>query len=178
MTNVSIKKILDARERTVILLLLSMILIFTVLDVYEDLVEGATLWHVIPEVLIILSTSLTATYLYYKIASIKRHRLEQIKVEVEIASLEQEELKQRIGNLKAGIVEAISGQLKEWKLSQAQQEIAFLLIKGFSSQEIADLRETSEQTIRQQASIIYKKSGLSGRAQLSAYFIEDLLSPQ
>jgi DNA-binding NarL/FixJ family response regulator len=50
-----------------------------------------------------------------------------------------------------------------------------LLLKGLSHKEIANLRSTSEATIRQQAASIYQKSSLSGRAALSAFFLEDLL---
>jgi hypothetical protein len=35
----------------------------------------------------------------------------------------------------------------------------------------------AERTIRAQAQSIYAKAGLSGRAALSAYFLEDLLAP-
>ena len=46
-----------------------------------------------------------------------------------------------------------------------------------SLKEIAAVRVTSERTIRTQARSIYAKAGLSGRAALSAYFLEDLLAP-
>jgi DNA-binding NarL/FixJ family response regulator len=42
--------------------------------------------------------------------------------------------------------------------------------------EIADIRQTQEKTVRTQATTIYKKSGLSGRQELSAFFLEDILS--
>ena len=35
----------------------------------------------------------------------------------------------------------------------------------------------SERTIRAQAQSLYSKAGLSGRASLSAFFLEDLLAP-
>ena len=42
--------------------------------------------------------------------------------------------------------------------------------------EIADIRQTHEKTVRQQATTIYRKSGLSGRQELAAFFLEDILS--
>ena len=54
-------------------------------------------------------------------------------------------------------------------------QIAFLIIKGFSLKEIASLRGTSEKTVRDQSSKIYLKTNLSGRAELTAFFLEDLL---
>ncbi len=56
-----------------------------------------------------------------------------------------------------------------------EQEVALLLLKGFSLQEIAHIYERSERTIRQHAGVVYQKSNLSGRAELSAFFLEDLL---
>lgn len=62
-----------------------------------------------------------------------------------------------------------------WGLSNAEKAVSFALIKGLSFKEIADMRQTSEHTTRQQAGTIYRKSGLEGRAQLAAFFLEDLL---
>ncbi len=39
------------------------------------------------------------------------------------------------------------------------------------------MRSTTETTIRQQALALYRKSGLGSRAELSAFFLEDLLLP-
>ena len=53
----------------------------------------------------------------------------------------------------------------------------FLLLKGLSLKEIADIRHTTEKTARAQSGSIYAKSGLSGRSELAAFFLEDLLVP-
>jgi DNA-binding NarL/FixJ family response regulator len=53
--------------------------------------------------------------------------------------------------------------------------VAILLLKGLSFKEIAGVRETREKTVRQQASSIYKKAGVSGRHAFAAWFIEDFL---
>jgi DNA-binding CsgD family transcriptional regulator len=63
-----------------------------------------------------------------------------------------------------------------WSLSRSEQEIAWLLLKGFSFTEIAALREVQEKTVRQQATSIYAKSGSGGRSEFVAHFIEDLLT--
>jgi DNA-binding CsgD family transcriptional regulator len=54
---------------------------------------------------------------------------------------------------------------------------ALLLLKGLSVKEIASVRATSERTIRAQSAALYSKAGLTGRAALSAFFLEDLLAP-
>ncbi len=74
-----------------------------------------------------------------------------------------------------GLGSAINEQFAAWGLSDAERQVGLLLLKGLSLQEIADLRGTSERTAREQARAVYRKSNLSGRNELSAYFLEDLL---
>ena len=49
--------------------------------------------------------------------------------------------------------------------------------KGCGHKEIAQIQQKSERTVRQHAVAVYRKSGLSGRAELAAFFLEDLLLP-
>ena len=65
-----------------------------------------------------------------------------------------------------------------WSLSRSEQEIAWLLLKGFSFPEIAALRSVQEKTVRQQATSIYAKSGSGGRSEFVAHFIQDLLTAE
>ena len=67
-------------------------------------------------------------------------------------------------------------QFDHWGLSPSEHEIALLLIKGLSMKEIAEARQVKEKTIRQQATGVYAKSGYTGRHELAAHFIEDLMS--
>jgi DNA-binding CsgD family transcriptional regulator len=77
-----------------------------------------------------------------------------------------------------GLGAAIDRQFARWDLTPAECEVALLILKGLSHREIADARATSERTVRQQALAIYRKAGLTGRAELAAFFLEDLLLPQ
>lgn len=65
---------------------------------------------------------------------------------------------------------------EKWGLTKAECEIGILILRGYSLREIAEQRGTSETTTRQQALSLYKKASLEGRHQLSAFFIEHLLS--
>ena len=80
---------------------------------------------------------------------------------------------QRRGEI-AALGQAIADQFRQWRLTGAEIDVAGLMLKGMSLKEIAIARDTSEATIRQQAQSIYRKSGLSGRAELAAYFLESL----
>jgi len=69
----------------------------------------------------------------------------------------------------------IQSQFEAWRLTKSEKEVALLLLKGLTLEEIASVRDTREKTVRQQASNLYKKAGISGRHELVAYFFEDLL---
>ena len=75
-----------------------------------------------------------------------------------------------------GLSRAVEAQFEIWALTPAEADVAGLLLKGASLREIALLRRTADATIRQQAQNIYRKSGLSNRSELAAYFLEDLFS--
>ncbi|WP_247744907.1 LuxR C-terminal-related transcriptional regulator [Shimia sp. R11_0] len=63
-----------------------------------------------------------------------------------------------------------------WQLTPAERDVALFSIKGLSIQEIAQLRQTSEGTVKAQCNAIYRKAGVSGRAQLMSLFLDDLLA--
>ena len=77
-----------------------------------------------------------------------------------------------------GLGEAMDRQFRAWELTPAEREVAILLIKGRSHKQIAFLTGRSERTARQHAGAVYRKSGLSGRAELAAFFLEDLMLPE
>jgi DNA-binding NarL/FixJ family response regulator len=62
----------------------------------------------------------------------------------------------------------------------AEQRAVFVLraVEGLSYKEIAEARTTAEHTVRNQALAIFRKAGLAGRAEMAAFFIEDLLMPR
>jgi len=76
-----------------------------------------------------------------------------------------------------GLGKAMDEQFTRWNLTQAERDVALLLMKGLSVKEVATVRATNERTVRSQARTLYSKAGLSGRAALSAFFLEDLLAP-
>jgi len=63
----------------------------------------------------------------------------------------------------------------QWGLTPAERDVALFAIKGLSLSDIANLRNTSEGTVKAQTNAIYRKAGVTGRAQLLSLFIEDLL---
>lgn len=69
----------------------------------------------------------------------------------------------------------VSQRFHKMGLTQAEHDVAWFLLKGFSLAEISELRGTSQGTIKAQTSSIYRKARVKGRSQLVADFVEDLL---
>lgn len=72
---------------------------------------------------------------------------------------------------------AVDSQFRAWGLTATEREIAFLLLQGHGHKQIAARTGRSERTVRQHAVSVYGKSGIGGRAELAAYFLQDLLPP-
>jgi DNA-binding CsgD family transcriptional regulator len=72
---------------------------------------------------------------------------------------------------------ALEHQFHRWELTPAESEIALLILKGLSYKEVANARGTTERTVRHQALAIYRKAGFAGRAEMAAFFLQDLLLP-
>ncbi|MDC9715117.1 MAG: LuxR C-terminal-related transcriptional regulator [Gammaproteobacteria bacterium] len=103
---------------------------------------------------------------YYKVDTLKQ----TLKKEIQ----DKKTYSQQVQILRVGLLEVLNGQFERWSLSKSEQEVALLLIKGLSFEQINQIRGTKEKTVRQQASTIYQKSNLDGRSHLAAYFLEDL----
>lgn len=61
-----------------------------------------------------------------------------------------------------------------WGLTPAERDVALFAIKGMTTAEIAQLRGTSEGTVKAQTNAIYRKAGVSGRPQLLGLLLDDL----
>ncbi len=83
--------------------------------------------------------------------------------------------KERVNKLSGELSAHIQKQFNDWSLSSSEQEIAWLMIKGYAFAEIAEVRGVKDKTVRQQATNIYAKTDIGNRSEFSAWFIEDLL---
>lgn len=162
--------------RWVIGITLALNLIFLTKDISDDLKEGAGFWHIGPEMLIVIGTVITAVVALILVNRMQ-DRTESFAEKVKELERANRDWQDRTKAYSDGLSREIDRQLALWDLSQAEKEIALLILKGLSNKEIAQIRSTSEHTIKQQSSAVYRKSGLGTRAELSAFFLEDLLTP-
>ena len=133
-------------------------------------------FHVLFEVGMLLLSLCALAFLWSGWQSARRS-LDRTRAALETRGAERDEWRARAETFLSGLGEEIDRQFREWGLTPVERETALLLLKGFGHKEIAALQEKSERTVRQHSVAVYRKSGLGGRAQLSAYFLEDLLLP-
>ncbi len=115
--------------------------------------------------------------LLFRVARHQREEHLAVLRDLEIARLQGQRWRNESRALLAGLGEAIDRQFGQWSLTDAEREVALLLLKGLSTKEIAAVRGGSERTAREHASAVYTKAGLTGRAALAAFFLEDMLAP-
>jgi DNA-binding CsgD family transcriptional regulator len=147
------------------------------LEIYEepDLTFQQILLELAEPVLIVLAVA----GVVHLLGRMRRQHEEQLSLlrDLQVARTEGAQWRADMRQLLRGLGDAIDAQFERWKLTPAEREIALLMLKGLSHKEIAVIRDASERTVRQQARTIYSKANLSGRAALSAFFLEDLLLP-
>lgn len=135
---------------------------FFLYDITTDVIKGdESSFHLIIEGIVFLAISIILTHEILLAIKLKK-------------GLSQE--KGKVARFSGELGKVIMTDFDEWKLTNSEKEIAIMLIKGLSMNEIGELRGVKEKTVRQQATNIYAKSKCPNRHELAAKFIEDLLN--
>ncbi|HEY8158616.1 MAG TPA: LuxR C-terminal-related transcriptional regulator [Methylobacter sp.] len=154
------------------------VFVLITLDFLGDYRDGVPWTHLLSEVLILMLSLAGIVYfgrLYYQFAQSKINLLTQ---DLALANQQAQQWREANHELIAGLAIQIQKQFDSWQLTPAEAEVGMLMLKGLSHGEIAHVRNASERTVRDQARAIYRKSGVAGRTELSAFFLEDLLMPR
>ncbi len=161
-------------HRYFIVTLLIMLSAMSIADLIVDHGEGAGFEHMAQEgaVLLLCLVAVANLLLGFRRQS---KRIVALKQELAVAAEEVVKASESLRDGRIAFAKVIAEQFGIWGLSKNEYDIGFLVLKGFSLAEIAGLRETKEKTVRQQASAVYKKAGVSGRHAFSAWFIEDYM---
>jgi DNA-binding CsgD family transcriptional regulator len=157
------------------LIVLTLFAVFFVTDIYFDVQDGIPFMHIWHEVALFV---LAVGAIVWQIRIIIKNKVHITQLSSELLETKKSylEWKQKTHTSALEIRHLIDSEFTTWQLSHSEKDVALLLIKGLSMKEIADIRSTHEKTVRQQATTVYKKSGLSGRQELAAFFLEDILS--
>ncbi len=164
-------------ERIVITTVLAIMTVMVAFDLFTDSQEGVELWHVLVEGGAGLAALFGIFYFMKDSFKLKHKLTDSLNENIQLKK-EARDWKMEAQKYIEGLSQSIDQQLTKWNLTAAEKEVALLLLKGLSLKEIADIRNTTEKTARVQSIAIYSKSGLSGRSELAAFFLEDLLQPQ
>jgi DNA-binding CsgD family transcriptional regulator len=143
------------------------------------LLDQPTTWlsfHVIFETLMVAGALLMATTLWLGWWRAARS-VAELRLALEARREERDAWRRSARVALEGLGEAVDRQFHAWGLTAAEREVALQLLKGYSHKHIAQATHRNERTARQHASAVYHKSGLAGRAELSAYFL-DLILPE
>ena len=162
-------------KTTIMIAIMIIVIISNTLDLVDDFSSGESWWHIVEESVVI---TLALSLIGYLLFNLKQQSLAMQQLKQELTTVERSLARSnsRMSEARKQYSQLIQQQFSDWQLSQSEQEIALLLLKGLSFSEIAAIRQTKEKTVRQQASEIYKKSGVSGRHAFSAWFFEDFLN--
>lgn len=170
----------ERNERALRLLLAGTLLLLIVGGTIDLVLDAPTRWlsvHVILEVAMI-AVGLAITAGLGRAWLRTRRSLAEMERVLDEQRVERDAWRASARAALEGLGHAMDEQFRRWGLTPAEREVALLLLKGRSHKAIAHATGRSERTVRQHAVTVYEKSKLGGRAELAAFFLEDLMLPQ
>jgi DNA-binding CsgD family transcriptional regulator len=156
--------------------MLMIVAIGGIVDLINDDPESWLSAHVLFELTLIATSLSFVAYLWRGWRRTSRSLADTRRTLTE-RSAERDAWHQTARAVLEGLGTAIDTQFEGWGLTPTEREVALGLLKGQSHKQIAHLTGRSERTVRQHAVSVYGKSGLTGRAELAAFFLEDLILP-
>jgi DNA-binding CsgD family transcriptional regulator len=165
------------RVRLIVTALLAVVAVGGATDLYFDAPRSWLSAHVLIEATLMTVSAAGALFLWrgwHHAAA----GLAGARVSIAARETERDAWRRRAESALDGLGQAIDDQFSAWGLTPAEREIALLLLKGHGHKQIAARLQRSERTVRQHAVAVYEKSGLAGRAELAAFFLEGLMLPR
>jgi DNA-binding CsgD family transcriptional regulator len=137
---------------------------FFAVDVFGDMVldgdfPGGRLHRVLET--IVVAVSLAAFVFHVRELIEFSHKHQRVADQARVAS--------------GQFAEVIEEMFFAWKLTAAERDVAIFLIKGITFKEIANARSSKEGTVKAQSNAIYRKADVTGRHELVALFLDELL---
>jgi DNA-binding CsgD family transcriptional regulator len=155
--------------------LLAAIVALKLVDVLADVTLDLPLMHLVQEWTLLALSAFGCVYLIIDIRR-RTRSMQQLHEHLSLSDAKLASLGTQLRDARHAYSTTIRNQFLDWGLTPSEQQVALLLLKGLSLQEIAAVRDTREKTVRQQASSIYGKAGLEGRHALAAWFLEDFVA--
>ena len=150
-----------------------LIIITSISDVMIDLSQGANTLHMVQEsMMAFFALALLVMLFLHTRWQLRLNR--QLKEELAEATARSAEASEQLVGARRAFGEQIARQFQNWGLTDSEAEVALFTLKGLTAKEIAQLRNASEKTVRNQLTSVYKKSGTTGNTGFIAWFMEDL----
>jgi DNA-binding CsgD family transcriptional regulator len=162
--------------RLILVVTLVSIIVGGTVDLIMDQPQDWLSFHVVFETTMIAGALVMATTLWLGWARNARS-VKELRRSLEARQEERDAWRTSAVQALEGMGRAIDEQFSSWQLTSAERDVALYLLKGYSHKAIGKETQRSPQTVRQHAAAVYKKAGLTGRAELSAFFLEDLMLP-
>lgn len=162
------------RKELLVISLLAVVAVLSAADILHDMREGASTAHLALESVLVTAALGLIVVLASGVWRESRNNA-ALKQELAARAAAPEAASEAVRAARHELANVTQVQFETWNLTGTEREIAMLLLKGLSFKEIAAVRSTAEKTVRQQASSIYGKSGVAGRHEFAAWFIEDFL---
>ena len=135
------------------LVLLIVITTMTTMDLISDYKEGTAAWHLVMEGLLV-GTSLGAIGFLIRLYLLRLKELESVKQQLLQTNQTLNESREQLDESRAQLRIAgqeyqnvIQKQFDTWQLTPSEKEVAALLLKGLSFEEMATVRNTKEKTV-------------------------------
>ena len=150
------------QRRIIVLAALGGAIVFFVYDLLADaLLEGEFgSAHFIIELIVFAGVSMAL------VAGVRDLRRMRVRLDREL---------RRNKAIAGELADSINEQMDEWRMTRSEKDVAWFIIKGYRFSEIAGIRGVKESTARLQATALYAKAGVSGRAEFVAEIIQPLL---
>lgn len=146
------------------------------LDLWLDAPESFWSLHVLYEVVLIAGAVMSIVALWTGWWRARRSLVET-RHALHAQAVERDAWRDSARSALEGLGRAMDERFEMWGLTPAERDVALGLLKGKSHKVIAYETGRSERTVRQHAVAVYQKSGLGGRAELSAFFLEGVMLP-
>lgn len=152
-----------ATTLAVIILLQAICAVFFIGDVMTDLLKGGHLddLHLGLEAFAALGLTAGVIFLMVELKNLLV-RMDAMDIGLKVAQ--------------GQMFEVMSGFFEQWNLTDAERDVAIMILKGLDNETIAGVRQTAPGTVRAQATSIYAKSETHGRSQFISLFVEELMS--
>ena len=135
------KKMKNIPSKKIVLLALVYIFFSNVIPFVKDIIEGDSFIHLLHEG-VIAFLCIIAIYIVWHETAISSRYTQDLQQTNKTYS-------KQIRIFKNELFKVLEIQFEQWSLSKSEQEVALLLLKGLSLEEISQIRGTKEKTIRQ-----------------------------